>query len=251
LTTAVAAVAGVPGPRCVLLACATLTGQASVGWTNDDIDADRDRAAGRADKPVAAGTVSRGLVRACAAGALTATVPLSLLVGWRAGAAHLAAVGWGWMYDVRLKETSASALPYVVSFGLLPVAVAAALPGSPHPQPTVVGAAALLGVAAHFANTVGDADDDAATGVRGLPQRVGPRRSLVVAAGTLLAAAVLLAAATGGSPLTDVAATVTALGFGVTAMAGRGRRTPFLAVLVAAGFLVLAFLATGADHLTR
>ena len=46
-----------PG-RLVLLVLVVLTGQLTIGWTNDWADAARDAAAGRADKPVAAG---RGL----------------------------------------------------------------------------------------------------------------------------------------------------------------------------------------------
>lgn len=250
LTTFLAAGAGVSAARCVALAFATLAGQASVGWANDTIDADRDRLAGRRDKPIASGRLSETIVGGCAALALAASVPLSLLVGWRAAAAHLAAVGWGWMYDVRLKETIVSWLPYAVSFGLLPVAIAAALPTSPRAQPAVVAAGALLGVAAHFANTVADADSDAVTGVRGLPQRIGPRGSLVAAAAFLLGAAALLIVATDGATAAIVAAAISGFVF-VAAGVRRGRgRTPFLTVLVAAAALVVAFLLAGASHLT-
>src|SRR5205085_679845 len=160
LVSATAVSAGV-GARTVLLAAAILTGQASIGWANDYVDVERDRAVARPDKPVAAGELPEAVVGVAAAAALAATVPLSLAVGWRPGAAHLVAVGSAWLYDLRLKQTSASWAPYALSFGLLPVIIAGALPGAPRPQPLVVAVAACLGVAAHFANTVGDADDDA------------------------------------------------------------------------------------------
>jgi len=38
---------------------AVLLGQLSIGWQNDWTDAERDRAAGRADKPISAGEISR------------------------------------------------------------------------------------------------------------------------------------------------------------------------------------------------
>ena len=60
---------------------AVLAGQLSVGWHNDWLDALRDSAAGRADKPVAAGDISRRTVARCALIALVAAVPLSFASG--------------------------------------------------------------------------------------------------------------------------------------------------------------------------
>ena len=250
LVTATAVSAGV-GVRTLVLAAAILTGQASIGWANDYVDADRDRLVDRRDKPIATGAVSPETVGVAARAALVATVPLSLAVGWRAGAAHLVAVGSGWLYDLQLKHTAASWAPYALSFGLLPVIIAAALPGSPRPQLLVVGVAAFLGVAAHFANTIGDAQDDATTGVRGLPQRIGPRASVVVAAVTVVVAAALLLVATRASTASAVALGVAAAAVPVAAWKRRSRRADFLAVIVAAGALVVAFVITGGDHLLR
>ena len=247
--TATAVAAGV-GIRSLLLGAAILCGQASIGWANDYVDADRDRLVRRRDKPLVADDISTTTVGRAAVVALTLTVPLSLAVGWVAGAAHLAAVGSAWMYDLRLKQTWASWAPYALSFGLLPVIIAGALPGAPRPQALLVGVAACLGVAAHFANTVGDAADDERTGVRGLPQRIGPRASVVVAAVTVVVAAVLLVIATRGA-----AASIVAAGFAVAALpiatltSGR-RHSAFGAVIAAAGAMVVAFVIAGADHLT-
>ena len=47
-----------PG-RVLLVGLAVLAGQLSVGWSNDLIDQERDRAVGRTDKPLAAGEVTR------------------------------------------------------------------------------------------------------------------------------------------------------------------------------------------------
>ena len=248
LVTATALSAGVGG-RTVVLAAAILAGQASIGWANDYVDAERDRAVARADKPIATGAVSTAAVGIAAGAALVATIPLSLAIGWRAGAAHLVAVGSGWLYDLRLKQTWASWAPYAMSFGLLPVIIAAALPGSPRPQLLVVGVGACLGVAAHFANTVGDADDDAATGVRGLPQRIGPRASVLVAAVIVAVAAGLLLAATRASVASAVALAAAVAAVPVVSRRQAGRQTAFVAVIVAAGALVVAFVVSGGDHL--
>jgi 4-hydroxybenzoate polyprenyltransferase len=258
--TATAVAAGVGG-RSALLGAAVLVGQASIGWANDYLDAPRDAQVGRTDKPIAAGDIGRGTVGLAAAVALAADVPLSLAVGWRPGASHLVAVGSAWMYDVRLKETVASALPYAVSFGLVPLIVSSALPGSPLPRASIVAAAAACGVAAHFANTVGDADDDAVTGVRGLPQRLGPAGSIVVASSFIAVAAVLLVAATAGATLAIVAAAldvpaavvVTAATLRRARGARRsdgGRQLAFQLVIAAVAVLVTAFVVSGGHRLT-
>jgi 4-hydroxybenzoate polyprenyltransferase len=241
------------GSRTGLLAAAVLCGQLSVGWANDAVDAPLDRRVGRPDKPIATGEVSRRTVATCAGIALVADIPLSLALGWRAGVAHLVAVGSAWLYDLGLKRTVASALPYAVSFGLVPVIVAAALPGSPRPQWTLVAAGVCCGVGAHFANTVGDTDDDAATGVRGLPQRVGPLRSTVIA-GVLVAIAggfILGAVGLHPLPVTAVAADVLlAASLPAVLRVSGSRRLAFRLVLVAVGVLIVTFVLAGGSHLT-
>lgn len=227
-----------------------LVGQASIGWANDYVDAPLDTAAGRRDKPIATGVVRRGLVGACAATALALDVPLSLALGWRAGAAHVVAVGSAWHYDLWLKRTPASAVPFALSFGLVPVIVAAMLPGSPLPRATIVAAAAACGVAAHFSNTLPDVDADAATGVRGLPQRLGPDTSTTVAAAFIAGASVLLVIATDAAALAIAAACVDVVAAAVVVARGRrDRDRAFQLVIVAVGILVAAFVVTGGHRL--
>jgi 4-hydroxybenzoate polyprenyltransferase len=203
---------------------------------------------GRPDKPIAAGTIPARAVGVATGLATAACVPLSLACGAAAGAAHLVAVGAGWAYDLGLKSSRLSVLPYVVCFGLLPVFVVLALPGAPAAPWWLPTAGALLGAGAHFANVLPDLDDDAATGIRGLPHRIGARASRYAAAALLLAATgVLAAAAPVPVPLAAavpvVAVLVLALGF----RAGRrpGSRAPFRAVLVVAGLAVALLLAAG------
>jgi 4-hydroxybenzoate polyprenyltransferase len=250
---ATGAAAGLSSARTLLLAVAILVGQLSIGWANDYVDAGRDRAARRPDKPLARGALPDALVGRAAAVALLTDVPLSVALGARAGAAHLVAVGGAWLYDVGLKSTTASPLPYAVSFGLLPVVIAGTLPGAPRPRLLIVVAAALMGVAAHCANTVGDTDDDRLTGVRGLPQRVGPAGSLLLSAVLVAGAAGCLAVVTGGTPLalTAASASVVALVL-VAAVAPRStsRRFAFRAVLVAVAGLIAAFVASAGSRLT-
>jgi heme o synthase len=235
------------GPQgTVAVFVAVLAGQLSVGWSNDYLDAGRDAASGRLDKPVAAGRVRVGTVRLAAYLALLATVPLSLLSGPAAGSLHIAAVLSAWSYNLWLKFTVLSVLPYVVSFGLLPAFVVTGLPGHPAPPVWLVLTGALLGAAAHFVNVLPDLADDLATGVRGLPHRLGRTRSAVVAlALLLLASLVLVAGAPGLPPAVRVAAPVVALGAGLAGLwRGRrpGSRAAFTAVISVAALDVLLLL---------
>lgn len=251
--SATALAAGLSGGRTVLLAAAVFCGQLSVGWANDAIDAPLDIQAARPDKPIATGQVSRRAVGIAAGTALVADIPLSLALGWRPGVAHLVAVASAWSYDLGLKRTVASVVPYAVSFGLVPVIVAAALPGSPRPRWALVGAGVACGIAAHFANTVGDTDEDAATGVRGLPQRVGPLRSTVVAGVLVVVAGVFVLVAVGARPLPIAAVAVDvvlAASLPAVLRAPGSRRLAFRLVLVAVAVLVVTFVVAGGSHLT-
>src|SRR3954465_2723677 len=101
--------AGGVGPaRAALLCVPVLAGQASIGWSNDWLDADRDRAVARADKPVVQGAVQPGVLRMAALLAAGAAVVLSLLLGWTAGLLLLVLVASGWAYNAGLKRTVAS-----------------------------------------------------------------------------------------------------------------------------------------------
>ena len=66
---------------------------ARVGWSNDLVDLSRDHRTGRGDKPLVAGAVSVGAVRAACVVAVLACVVLSLACGLVAGLVHLAVRG--------------------------------------------------------------------------------------------------------------------------------------------------------------
>lgn len=180
--------------RLGLIAAAVLAGQLCVGWSNDAIDAPRDRTAGRTDKPLSIGLLSRRTVLAGAGLAAVLCVILSFRLGLPAALLHLVAVTSAVSYNYGLKSTWFSPVPYLVSFGLLPLMLTFAVTGSGRAPWTHLVAAALLGAAAHAGNTVGDTAADAVTGVRGLPQRLGPQRSLTAMAGLVALAAIVLLA---------------------------------------------------------
>jgi 4-hydroxybenzoate polyprenyltransferase len=217
-----------------LVVAAVLAGQLSIGWSNDLVDLNRDRAVGRADKPLAEGRISERTVRVACGLAVVAVVPLSLACGWLAGTIHLVCVAAGWAYNVGVKATPLSWLPYAVAFGGLPVFVSLAESPSEAPPLWLPVAGALLGVGAHFVNVLPDLADDAATGVRGLPHRLGARWSPVVSAVVLVAAAiVIVVGAPVDSAVLAAAALVVTAGLAAVALLAHGR-APFRAAIAMA-----------------
>lgn len=192
---------GLEAWRLVLLGLAFLANQASVGLSNDWIDADRDRAVGRTDKPVAQGLIGAGAARNAAFVSAALAIVLTIPLGWPATVAHAVFIGSAWGYNTVLKSTPFSVLPYIVSFGLLPLVVTLALPQPAAASPWAMLAGALLGVSAHFANVLPDLRDDAATGIRGLPHRVGRRVTGLIIAGALAGASIALVLGPGPAPL--------------------------------------------------
>ncbi|HYH35588.1 MAG TPA: UbiA family prenyltransferase, partial [Nocardioides sp.] len=231
LATAYAGSLGMRPAATGLAAAAVLTGQLSIGWCNDLVDASRDRAVARSDKPLATGELSPAVVRVACALAVAATVPLSLACGVVAGLVHLVCVAAGWAYNLGLKSTLLSWLPYAVAFGGLTVFLTLAGPEGGLPAAWVPVAGALLGVGAHLVNVLPDLGDDAATGVRGLPHRVGERGTRVLSVVALGAASVVLALGAEAVPAAVLGAGLVAVAvLAGVALTARGR-APFRAAI--------------------
>lgn len=158
------------------------TSQLAVAWANDAIDADRDRAVRRSDKPlVTQWPQGRPYVVAAAIGASVAMAALALSAApLRAALAAIIGLVSAQLYNWPLKATAFSIVPYVVSFAAIPYFIVASVPATPPIE--LVVAAAAFGGAAHLLNAVPDLADDDATGVRGLPQRLGAQTSRRAAA---------------------------------------------------------------------
>jgi 4-hydroxybenzoate polyprenyltransferase len=198
LTAGLAVLGGLPLGSGVLVTAAVFTGQLSIGWSNDCLDAERDRAVRRSDKPVASGAVAPRVAGAAAGGALFLTLALSASLGWPGGAAALVVVVCGWLYNLGLKATVLSWLPYALAFGMLPAVATLSASPSRWPATWALATGALLGVAAHLANVLPDLREDLATGVRGLPHRLGPRATALTATAILLAASAVTLLGPGG-----------------------------------------------------
>ena len=250
IAAALAVRAGNDAGRAVLVTATVFVGQLSIGWSNDAIDAERDRVSHRSDKPVAAGALARQTVAVAAGVAVILAVALAAVLGPAAGGASLLIVLGGWAYNAGLKATVWSWLPYAVAFGALPAVATLARPAHPAPAWWAVAAGALLGVAAHLANVAPDLADDLATGVRGFPHRLGVRGTAVFGPGLLAAAGIVIFA--GAGHVHDLwrilALAVSLMAAGAAAVFAtrpdQGRRY-FVVTLVAAGVDVALFALSG------
>jgi 4-hydroxybenzoate polyprenyltransferase len=254
VATALAWGAGATTARLLAVLLAVLAGQLTIGWTNDAHDAERDVDAGREDKPIATGEVSASTVRRAAQAAGAGCVVVSLALGPPAAAVHLlGVVGSGLVYDLLLKTTRWSWLPFAVAFGLLPAVATLAAPGQDWPPLWAMAAGALLGVAAHLVNALPDLDDDERLGVHGFPQWVGPRSTRALTGVALVAATTCLVVGPARQTGEGVGpAGWVLLGVSVgTAAAALGRRwpvrsrTPFVLVAGLAVLDVVVLVAEG------
>ena len=228
---------------------AVLSGQLSVGWSNDYLDRERDAQSQRIDKPIVAQQITASLVGVCAVVAVSVCIPFSMFSGWRAGAVHLVAVFLAWVYNMKLKSTIASAVPYLVAFGLLPAFVTLGLTGHPWPLPWAMAAASLLGLGAHFVNVLPDLEADRATGVNGLPHRLGFLTSLVlgaifIATSTVVVAMFAIESTSRFRIALLVVAVSNAIVIYITGLTGR-HRAAWSLTLCLAGLSVIALVANG------
>ncbi len=250
ISAGLVALADLPIGQGALVTVAVFTGQLAIGWSNDYLDAERDRAVLRSDKPVATGAMKPRVAGIAAVIALIVTLALSAALGWPGGAAALAIVLCGWAYNLGLKAIVLSWLPYAIAFGMLP-AVATLSDSPPRwPAPWALSAGALLGVAAHLANVLPDLGDDVATGVRGLPHRIGARATALTAAALLLTASAVILFGPVGQPgpwgFAGFTAAVLVAGAAVClAFGDPSSRRFFLAIILIAGLDVVSFAFSG------
>ena len=164
------------------IACAILAGQCVVGWTNDLLDYPLDLAAGRKKKPLVAGDISQSFLKNSIFIALIFALTLSLMgpLSFKGTSIHALGIASATAYNFGLKKTLVSLLPYVISFGAMPWAVYVAAGKTP-PAWLYLGFIAFAS-AFHFLNVLKDLNWDISQGVLGLPQRLGKRKSIAIAA---------------------------------------------------------------------
>jgi len=221
--------------------------QIFVGATNDLVDRARDEAAGRLAKPLAGGDLSPGAAVWIASGGLGLQLAASLQLGTAPLLFGLVAVLSALVYNLWLSRTPWSVVPYVVSFGVLPLWIATGV-GAPIERVAVAPLlVAPFAAAAHLANVARDFEADAALGSRNLAQVLGRHAAHRLAWGLAMAVGVGvgLALALGGSA-TPVALVPGVIGLAAVAQGIRGSDRLWIGMLVAAVAWTAAWaLATG------
>ena len=165
----------------LFIAFAILLGQFVVGWSNDLIDFPRDRAAKRLGKPLVAATITQSTLKISIGIVLLSALIISLFspLGVSGTAIHFLGLLSATAYNLKLKSTLLSVVPYIVSFGALPWAIYVAA-GTKPPTWIVLGFV-LFASAFHFLNVLKDLDLDVGQGIMGLPQVLGRQKSILIA----------------------------------------------------------------------
>jgi 4-hydroxybenzoate polyprenyltransferase len=183
---------GLPIERCLWIFTAVLFHQFSVGFSNDWLDAEKDKAAKRTDKPTVNGLVDPSLLRTLSFTSVAVALALSVGLGTWATLVMLLMLIAGWSYNLGMKSNWSSVFPYAIGFGLIPVFVGTAA-SEPYIVPaSTIAVASLLGVSAHFANVLPDIVADKLTGVNALPHILGQRVSALAIASCALLATVIV-----------------------------------------------------------
>jgi 4-hydroxybenzoate polyprenyltransferase len=199
--------------------------QAGIGATNDLVDAPRD-AGHKPGKPIPAGLVSGAVARWVAVAAFLTGLALAGVFGGLAGgvvALVVIAVGLG--YDLRLKGTALSWLPFAIGIPILPIFGWLGATGAlPTAFIVLVPVAAAAGAALAIANALVDVERDRAAATGSVAIALGPARAWLVHTGLLVAVGVAAAgsvAPLGGSVNGGVAVLVAAIIPIAAAVAGR------------------------------
>ncbi len=169
------------GPAYVI-AFGVFTGQLVVGWSNDLYDFADDLKHNRQNKPLVSGAITKEYLQRW----LRLMVPFSFIanlagpLGVNGGLVYMLGVAFGVAYNFYFKFSPLSPLPFAIAFAALPSCVAISKDITP---PTWMWAGgALFGMAAHFINVIKDMKEDHISEIKGLPQILGTRKSIVVAA---------------------------------------------------------------------
>ncbi len=201
--------------------------QLGIGTVNDVVDAPRD-AGRKAGKPIPAGLVpTSGAVLLAAVSFGTGTA-LAAAVSLPTGVLAVVVVAIGLAYDLRLKGTAWSWLPFAIGIPILPVFGWVAARGSLDPVfivllPTAVAAGAALAIG----NALVDIERDRAAGVSSIAVALGQPRAAAVAVALLGAVWVLAwASALWGGVDWRLVAVVALLGLVPVSAAARSGTAP-------------------------
>jgi len=188
------------GPA-LIIAFGVFLGQLLVGFTNDLNDYPDDLKHKRMAKPLVSGEITTTKLRTAIKIVAPFTVFVNILgpLGLKGGLVYLFGVGMGVSYNFYFKSTLLSPIPYALAF----VALVSSIIVSTDRTPPLwyISAAALIGVAAHFANVLKDIDQDLESKIKGLPQRIGKKGSRIITSLLLVMATLILHNANSNMPL--------------------------------------------------
>ena len=187
-----ATLAGAPAPTAIRLGIAMMALQLGIGAVNDLVDAPRD-AGYKPGKPIPAGLVSKPGAGLVAAGAFLLGLMLAASLGSLVAGLAVLVIGIGLAYDLRLKGTAWSWLPFAVGIPILPVFGWAGATGRLAPMFVVLIPAAVAGGAAlAIGNSLVDVERDRAAGLSsvaiGLGEGTARRMGIALLGGIVVAA---------------------------------------------------------------
>jgi 4-hydroxybenzoate polyprenyltransferase len=178
---------GIGDTRLRWIAAIMLLVQFSISALNEWADADLDRQAGRR-RPIPLGLVSPSTALTVAVLCAVGAFLLSTLANFGTVALLLVGIGLacGWVYDLRLKRTPLSFLPFAVAFPLMPFWIGL-LAGRPASSLGILFlGGSPLATAIHLADAIPDRDRDQAAGLKTLAVALGRGGGELVAVGLLL-----------------------------------------------------------------
>lgn len=200
--------------------------QASIGTLNDLVDIERDRGH-KPGKPLPTGLIAIPTARAIAAGGLLLGLVLSVAVRPILGVIALLGVATGYAYDLRLKASRWSWLPFTIGIPLLPVYAWVGATGRLSAVFFVLVPLAVTGGAAlALANELADDERDRGAGVETSVVALGRARAWRVGAGLQALVAVVAGASliASGAPTLAVGAADAAIALTMIGLAlGRSR----------------------------
>jgi 4-hydroxybenzoate polyprenyltransferase len=205
---AVALVAGAAMAVALRLALGMLLLQFAIGAANDVVDLPRDLRS-RRSKPIPLGRVTTREAVAVVAFAACVGLAAAASVGLGAVAVGIAGLAVGLLYDVWLKGTAFSWLPFAAGVALLPIYAWVGATGTlASTFWAIIPLALIAGAALAAANSVADLASDREAGVSSVAMWLGRRGSLVagcVALGLVQLAVVVSTALSAVSPVVLVA----------------------------------------------
>lgn len=249
MTVVFVALAGLAGrhapdaTRILQLVGTMLPIQLCIGVINDVVDFPADSVA-QPYKPLVRGVVPRSTAVWIGVGlgaiglASAATINLATL------GLGTAALGAGLSYDLGLRRTVLSWVPWWGGMAVLPLASYASAGAIPSRLLVLIPLSALIATGLQLANALPDIDTDRAAGVRSLPVLMGGNASRWAAPAAVATAGVLAAALAG--PLHQVGMLfftgIAVLGCGVVAVVATRARRPFPILAIATAVFAVTWL---------